>query len=239
MARAWKALWRSSRRSQRMRRRRKPCSQAFVLSTTYRKMPRPEGWDWSRSARSAPGRHQDRPTTRPPAKPCSGGNRVTPSRWPPVSYPAGGMLWASVMTWCLPPIPARPTRLGPLWGPLGPPRAASGRPPREDRSSPAATRRPRSTRPGLPHVTPEPKPSACGRCSPWAPVRNTNRITATARSAPATRRSSEGRGRGNAGGPPRRRRPARGPGRRRTRRMGAAARRSPWRPREGGGPTRA
>ncbi len=44
------------------------------------------------------------------------------------------------------------------------------------------------------------------------------------------RRSRGGLGRGNAGGPPRRRRPRRGPGRRCTRRGGAAARRSPWRP---------
>lgn len=41
-----KASWMSSRRSLRVRRRRKPWSQAIVLSTTYRKTPGPEPWGW-------------------------------------------------------------------------------------------------------------------------------------------------------------------------------------------------
>ncbi len=57
---------------------------------------------------------------------------------------------------------------------------------------------------------------------PWSPCHRVG-------SGRLKRRSSGGRGRGNPGGPPRRRRPARGPGQRCTR-GGAAARRSPWRP---------
>ncbi len=42
---------------------------------------------------------------------------VTSLRWPPVSVPASGVPWASVIRWCSEPSLRRSTGLGPVWSP--------------------------------------------------------------------------------------------------------------------------
>ncbi len=135
--------WMSSRISHRIHSRRNQCSSAIDCSTIQRCMPSPEPCSVPRRAITGVMPGPDLPTVlvvvivpvgvdricrclgprRHPADAAdrriaaiSGISWVTSLRWPPVSDIGSGIPCASVITWCLEPVRARSTGIGPVLG---------------------------------------------------------------------------------------------------------------------------